>query len=186
MSEHEENTGKWVDEITLFDSQSAFKSLYHHYFDRLLRFVYLYIPSRSEAEEIVSDTFLSIWNNRKKLPAVNNFDAYIYTITRYKTISYLRSHHENKVSINEVTVDLFAHTETTPEDDLITKEDIKQLNEAINSLPDKCKMAFKMVREDKMKYKDVATILDISVKTVEAHITTATRRLREVLVKYQK
>ena len=52
---------------------------------------------------------------------------------------------------------------------------------AIDSLPAKCKMAFKLVREDRLKYKEVAAILDISVKTLEAHLANAVRKLRETL-----
>lgn len=172
---------KWICEISASDSQSAFQSLYLHYFDRLMRFASLYVISYSEAEEIVSDTFLAIWNGRKGLLGVNNFEAYIYSVTRYKIISYLRSQSRRNVSLDDLQIDIFASTETTPEDELITQEEVSLLNDAINSLPHKCKIAFKMVREDKMKYKDVAEILEISVKTLEAHLATATRKLREKL-----
>jgi RNA polymerase sigma-70 factor (ECF subfamily) len=172
---------QWVCEIALSDSQKAFQSLYLYYFDRLLRFASLHVISHLEAEELVSDTFLAIWNGRSTLLKVADFDAYIYSVMRYKIISHLRSQAQPTVSLDELQVDFFASTETTPEDDLITQEQIKLLNEAINTLPHKCKMAFKMVREDKMKYGDVAAILEISVKTLEAHMTTATRKLREAL-----
>ena len=75
---------QWVCEIALSDSQTAFKSLYLAYFQRLMRFTSLYVPSSVEAEEIVSDTFLSLWNNRKSLPDISNFDSYIYGIARHK------------------------------------------------------------------------------------------------------
>ena len=58
-----------------------------------------------------------------------------------------------------------------------------QLNNAIEALPAKCKTAFKLVREDKLKYKEVAAILEISVKTLEAHLATAIKKLREFLRK---
>ena len=186
FEKHTDDVSRWMNEIADFNSRVAFESLYYHYFDRLLRFVSLYIPILVEAEEIVLDTFTDIWSGRKKLSAIKNPDAYIYSITRNKAISFLRSQHKNTIPLNETTIDLFIHTDTTPEDDLISDESIRQLNEAINSLPYKCKMAFKMVREDKMKYKDVATILNISVKTVEAHIATATKKLREILSSEQK
>ena len=166
---------QWVCEIALSDSQTAFKSLYLAYFQRLMRFTSLYVPSSVEAEEIVSDT--------KSLPEISNFDSYIYGIARHKAISLYRTQHMEKVQIDENTIDLFAHTDTTPEEELISKECIDHLNEAINTLPDKCKMAFKLIREDKMKYKDAANILEISVKTLEAHIATAVRKLRESLAK---
>lgn len=171
----------WICEIAVSDSQSAFRSLYLHYFDRLLRFASLHVISHSEAEELVSDTFIAIWNGREKLLEVANFESYIYSILRNKIVSHIRSQANPNISLDEVQIDIFASTETTPEDDLISQEQVELLNNAINLLPNKCKMAFKMVREDKMKYKDVAAILEISVKTLEAHLATATRKLREVL-----
>ncbi|WP_245832444.1 sigma-70 family RNA polymerase sigma factor [Massilibacteroides vaginae] len=59
--------------------------------------------------------------------------------------------------------------------------EIGKINSAINSLPQKTKVAFKLIREDNLKYKEVSEILGISVKTVEAHVTTAVRKLREAL-----
>lgn len=172
---------QWICEIALSDSQTAFKSLFMAYHQRLTRFTSLYVSSSLEAEEIVSDTFMTLWSNRRSLPEVSNFDSYIYTIARHKAISLYRTQHMEKVELDEKNIDLFIHTETTPEEELISKECINHLNEAINTLPDKCKMAFKLIREDKLKYKEAATILDISVKTLEAHITTAIRKLREEL-----
>lgn len=167
--------------MALHDSQMAFKSLYFTYFRRMMRFTTLYVSSAVEAEEIVSDTFLAVWNNRKSLLKIANFDAYIYSIAKHKAISYYRTIHMEQIELNEISIDLFTYTETTPEDDLISKERINQLNKAIDALPAKCKAAFKLVREDKLKYKEVATILDISVKTLEAHLSTAIKKLRESL-----
>ena len=170
-----------VSSLAHSDSQIAFKSLYISYFGRLMRFVSIYVESTVVAEEIVSDTFLGIWENRKSLPEVSNFDAYIFSIARNKCISYYRSKQISTLNIDEIATDLFSHTETTPEEDYISKETIQHLNEAIDSLPEKCKVAFKLVREDKMKYKDAAKVLDISVKTLEAHMATAVRKLRDAL-----
>lgn len=167
--------------MALSDSQPAFNALYLTYVNQLLRFVSFYVSSSMEAEEVVSDVFLSIWNNRKSLPDVSNFDSYIYSIARNKAISFFRSQRMKNIDVDEKTIDLFFQTETTPEEELIAKEDIDRLNAAIDSLPDKCKMVFKLVREDKLKYKEVATILDISIKTVEAHLATAIKKLREAL-----
>lgn len=171
--------------MALTDSQTALKSLYLAYFQRLMRFTKLYVSSSVEAEEIVSDTFLAVWNNRKSLLKVSNFDSYIYSIARHKAISYYRSIHIEQIELNEIPLDLFTQTDTTPEDDLISKERINQLNKAIDALPAKCKMAFKLVREDKLKYKEVAEILDISIKTLEAHLANAVKKLRDSLASEQ-
>lgn len=181
MKELQNDIMQWVYKMALSDSQVALKSLYMAYFGPLMRFTGMYVSSPAEAEEVVSDTFLAIWNNRKQLPDIANFDSYIYMVARHKAISYYRKQHMEQISLDEISVDLFTSTETTPEEELISKEKIKRLNQAIDSLPAKCKMAFKLVREDKLKYKEVATILDISIKTLEAHLANAVRKLREAL-----
>ena len=178
MGKNRDDSMQWVYEMALSDSQIALKSLYMAYFGPLMRFTGMYVSSPAEAEEIVSDTFLAIWNNRKQLPGIGNFDSYIYTVARHKAISYYRKQHLEQ---DEIPIDLFTSAETTPEEELISREGIRRLNLAIDLLPAKCKMAFKLVREDKLKYKEVAAILDISVKTLEAHLANAVRKLRETL-----
>ena len=88
LTDHKDDILQWLCEMALTDSQAAFKSLYLTYFQRLIRFTRLYVSSTVEAEEIVSDTFLAVWNNRKSLLKVTNFDSYIYSIARHKAISY--------------------------------------------------------------------------------------------------
>lgn len=177
---------QWGCEIALYDSQAAFKSLYLAYFQRLMRFMALYVSSPVKAEEIVSDTFLALWNGWKSLSDISSFDAYIYGIARHKALSFYRKQPMKKIEIDESMIDLFAHTDTTPEEEFISKECIDHLNKAINTLPDKCKTAFKLIREDKLKYKEAAAILEISVKTLEAHIATAVRKLKEALAEEMK
>ena len=67
--------------------------------------------------------FLAIWNNRKQLPGISNFDSYIYTVARHKAISYYRKQHMEQVSLDEISIDLFTSTETTPEEELISKKE---------------------------------------------------------------
>ncbi|MCC8095864.1 MAG: RNA polymerase sigma-70 factor [Tannerellaceae bacterium] len=186
VKDNKEKTTQWVREIALAGSHTAFKSLYMSYFQRLMRFTNLYVSDPVAAEEIVSDTFISLWENRTQLLEVRNFDSYIFTIIRYKAINYYRNKNIEFLEINGQPFDLYYKTETTPEDDLISKEETERLNNAINSLPNKCKIAFKLVREDNLKYKEVATIMDISVKTLEAHLATAIRKLRQILKQNKK
>lgn len=186
LTDHKDDILQWLCEMALTDSQAAFKSLYLTYFQRLIRFTRLYVSSTVEAEEIVSDTFLAVWNNRKSLLKVTNFDSYIYSIARHKAISYYRSIHMEQIELNELSIDLFIHTETTPEDDLISKEKINQLNNAIEALPAKCKTAFKLVREDKLKYKEVAAILEISVKHLKPTLLLLSKNYANFLEKKNK
>ena len=128
MGENRDDIIQWACEMALSDSQTALKSLYMTYFGPLMRFTGMYVSSPAEAEDIVSDTFLAIWNNRKQLPGISNFDSYIYTVARHKAISYYRKQHMEQVSLDEISIDLFTSTETTPEEELISQEGIHRLN----------------------------------------------------------
>ena len=74
-------------------------------------------------------------------------------------------------------------TSTTPEDDCISAETVREINRAIESLPPKCKLAFKLVREDRMSHREAAETLYISVKTLEVHLGHAVQKIREALRK---
>ena len=82
---------------------------------------------------------------------------------------------------NDDMLEMFAGTDTSPEDDCISDEIVRELNSAIEALPPKCRMAFKLIREDKMKYRDAAELMDVSVKTLETHIRNAMKKIFSVL-----
>ena len=130
----------------------------------------MYVKSSQIAEELVSDVFFALWENRKQLVEITNFDAYIYRIAKFRVLKYLRDNKTLTVDLDEVPIELFAFTETTPEDDYISRELIDTLNEAIEQLPTKSKLAFKLVREDGMKYKDAA----------EAQLTNAMKKIAKI------
>ena len=140
----------------------------------------MYVKSSQIAEELVSDVFFALWENRKQLVEMTNCDAYIYRIAKFRVLKYLRDNKTLTVDLDEVPIELFAFTETTPEDDYISRELIDTLNEAIEQLPTKSKLAFKLVREDGMKYKDAAEHLGISVKTLEAQLTYAMKKIAKI------
>lgn len=181
MREKNENIRFLLQELALNSSEAAFKSLYFSYGDRIMRYLFLYVKSNEVAEELNSDVFLTLWKNRRLLLEIEHFDAYIYRIAKFKALNYLRDEKKIYVDIDELPIDLFANTGTTPEDDYFSKELIEALNQAIEQLPNRCKMAFKLVREDKMKYKDAAEHLGISIKTLEAHLTSAMKKIKATI-----
>lgn len=169
-----------LEDLAERNSESAFKSLYVTYCDRIMRYLAMYVKSPQIAEELLSDVFFALWENRKQLLEINNFDAYIYRIAKFRVLNYLRDNRSLTVDLDEVPIDLFAFTETTPEDDYISRELIDAVNDAIEQLPTKSKLAFKLVREDGMKYKDAAEYLGISVKTLEAQLTFAMKKITKI------
>jgi len=82
--------------------------------------------------------------------------------------------------LDDIEVDVIFDTQT-PEQILINDELKKKLEVAIQALPTRCKLVFKLIKEDGLSYKEAADILNISVKTVDAHLVTSIKKLTSTL-----
>ena len=166
-------------------SEDALRTLYLAYYARLRSFVDYYVLSDVEAEEAISDTFLSIWMNRDHLNEIDNFYTYIFKIAKYKAITSFRTGLKEKKRLptnSDAGLHLNDVPESrTPESSIISAETVSRLDKALDSLPARCRLVFQMVRLDKLRYKTVAEILGLSVKTVENHVAHAVSRLRKAL-----
>ncbi|HEV2482188.1 MAG TPA: RNA polymerase sigma-70 factor [Puia sp.] len=157
--------------------EAAFEALYRTYFVRLLRFCFSIIHQKESAEEIVNDVFLKLWEHRDRKPAIDNIRLYLYVAVKNRSLNYLRD------TANLATIELsercdpYIRFETNPETILVGHETLQRLRTAINQLPPRCKLIFTLIKEHGLKYKDVAHLLDLSVKTVEAQLAIALRKL---------
>ncbi|HWB95019.1 MAG TPA: RNA polymerase sigma-70 factor [Puia sp.] len=163
--------------IACFDDQTAYKELFTSLYSSLLHFAKSIVKSKEAAEEIVSDVFIKIWERRRELEKIENLKVYLYVATRNTALNYL-SH--NKRSVTN-PLDEF-HTEFTsiyfdPEQLMITADMLALIRRSIDQLPPKCKIIFKLVKEDGLKYREVAEILNISVKTVENQLAIALQKI---------
>lgn len=123
---------------------------------------------------------MSVWEQRRQLVDIQHINSYIYTIARNLSVDYLRNEsHHSHVDISDADYDIKVHS--NPETELISSEMMKRLDVAIESLPEKCRMAFRLVREHQLKYKEAAEIMEVSQKTLEAHMTSAVKKLSEIL-----
>ncbi|MBS1604533.1 MAG: RNA polymerase sigma-70 factor [Bacteroidetes bacterium] len=163
------------------NDQHAFEAIYRQYFIRLFRFCYAIVHEKGPAEEIANDVFLSIWKKRDSLTAIDNLEVYLYISAKNHCLNYLRSHrHPQPIDI-EALSDEALQFQADPESLLIRTETMKSVVAAIDRLPPRCKLIFKLIKEDGLKYKDVAKLLDLSVKTVEAQLTIAIRKIAQAL-----
>lgn len=169
--------------LTGENSERAFRVLVHTYENKVIRFISLFVQNDQECEELASDVFVSLWTNRRKLADIEDLDSYIFITAKNKALNHLRSEKIELVDLEASYVDAFHNTETTPESIYITQETVEKLNSAINELPQKTKLAFYLVREDKMKYKEAAEVLGVSIKTIEKQVASAVAKLKERLSK---
>lgn len=161
--------------------EKSFRILFDALFPRLSQFAYSVVKSQEVAKDIVDEVFIRFWNNRATIPQIDNLLVYLYKATKNAGLNYLsrtafRNMHE---AFDEIEIEL--KDERDPESLLMNKELQALIWEAVASLPPRCKMIFKLVREDGLKYKEVAEVLNLSVKTVDAQMVIAVTQIRKKL-----
>jgi len=160
-----------------------FRWVVNSYQNKVIRFISLFVNDIHACEELSSDVFISLWKNRSRLSEITDLDSFIFIVARNKALDHLRKAQTERryVEIDSLNIDAFHFTETTPESIYLSNEMVQALNDAINELPQRTKMAFILVREQKKTYKEVADIMGISVKTVEKQVANAIQKLKERL-----
>jgi len=161
--------------------QAAFRQLFNAYCTRLVQFSLSIVKSKEAAREIVDEVFIKIWRNRTTATGIQNLKVYLYTATKNTSLNYLAANARRNLTEG---FDFFsaeiADTES-PEQKMISTEMLQSVREAIEQLPPRCRMVFKLVREDGLSYREVAQVLNISSKTVDAQMVIAVRHISEKL-----
>ncbi len=166
--------------IQFNDDQQAFKEFYQHLFFRLFQFAYSFLKQKESAEEVVDDVFLGLWQKRSTLHTIKNMNVYLYVAVRNASLNKLRSHKQMFTSIDEFPIEP-VHLTFNPENELVTRELQQKVQEAIDRLPTRCKLIFKLVKEDGLSYKEAASILEVSTKTIDAQLYIALKKLSSSL-----
>ena len=167
--------------IYLESDEKAFGQLYMAFMPNLLQFALSIIKNKELAEEIVSDVFIRVWQNRDNLSTIENLRLYLYISTKNTSLNYLSRHFRKEVvSLDEMTVATSA-VNYNPEQILITSELVNRINAAIAMLPTRCKLVFKLAKEDGLKYNEIAQLLNISVKTIDNQMAIAVKKIGKAI-----
>ncbi len=168
----------WIERVALFNDEAAFKELFLHYNGQLFNLAHSFVGSEQVAEEIISDSFMNLWRNRSRLIEIENLTVYLYVSVKNLSIRYLtRNKAKGHLVIDELLLANVPTSTQTPDQLMVSKEVVRTIENAIEDLPPKCKLIFKLVREDGLKYKEIAQILNISVKTIDAQMAIAGKRI---------
>ena len=160
----------------------AFDQLFLKYSKKLYYFAKGYLGSKEDAEGLVQEVFLMVWNKRKELKEHLSFNAFLYTVTYNAIRKYFRKKAREKKYLDRFLVDYDGKYNKTVTD--IEYNNLLELaNEAIEKLPEKRKLIFQLSRHKGLSNMEIAKRLDISKKTVENQIHSALKFLREQFAK---
>lgn len=165
-------------------NESAFKTLFDTYKDRLYQYIYGMIKSKEVAEEIVMDVFLKIWLGKELVNQIENFDAFLFRVAYNKSVDFLRSAARDRglrdLLFDEMQVAGGQNADTL----VITHEYEVKLREAIQHLTPQRKLVYEMSREKGLSHVAIARKLQLSKHTVSNHIVEAQRFIRSYLIRH--
>jgi RNA polymerase sigma-70 factor (ECF subfamily) len=137
------------------------------------------LRQRAVAEEIAQDVLLELWRRRESLEVEVSLRAYLFQATRNRSLNHLR--HERVAREGESYAARDTAVEATSVSRLVEEEIEQAVREAVSGLPDRCREVFELSRVQGLRYAEIAGVMGISVKTVEAQMGKALRVLRERL-----
>jgi RNA polymerase sigma-70 factor (ECF subfamily) len=160
----------------------AFRQIFDALFSNLTKFSFSFVHSKEAATEIVDELFVQLWIKRADIMKINDLRVYLYTATKNASLNYISK------KAKQIEIEPYENLQVqmtdlvSPEQIMITKEMLQKIKEAIDSLPPRCKLIFKFVREDGLSYSEVAEILGLSIKTIDAQMVIAVARIRGKLM----
>lgn len=156
-------------------NQKAFKQIYHLYWDKLLYLAGKKLQDLQESENIVQDIFLSLWERRETLDIHSTLEGYLVVSVKYRVLNFLAAKERLKLYQQDATKNISEKINMEPGMDV--KEMLSMLTVLTDKLPEKCRLAYTL-RNEGLSYKEIASHMDISEKTVENHIGRALKELR--------
>ena len=162
----------------LENDETALAELYKLYYQKLIFFAKSILRTKELAEEVVEDVFIKLWCNRLEIVDIKNLNVYLYTAVKNTSLNRLSQQAKQLVSAPFDFLNIELDNElANPQELMITAEMMNKMRHAIDTLPPRCKMIFRLIREDGLKYKEVAEILNISVNAIDVQMAIAVKKI---------
>ena len=161
----------------------AFKEFFELYRNRIFVFVEQLIHSRADAEEIVQDTFMKVWQTAPRLAEIDNPGQYIYTIARNKTLNYIRKIASDQRLIDQVWANQ-AELDNTLEEKLRSREVKEIIEKAVSQLSEQKQNIFRLSREQGLTHAEIAAMLGLSQSRVKNILVEALKQIKSNLHPY--
>lgn len=175
----EEGYEYWMENIRRGDKR-AFEILFKKYYLSLTRFAWRYVKSKAISEDLVQELFTSLWEKREELNVNGSMRPYLYKSVRNLSLNHLK-HQKVQNRYDSKWMDLKEFPEIQFEEKYREQQIRDAITKAVEELPTRSKMTYKLHRYDGLKYEEIAEVMGISVKTVESQMTRTLKILREQL-----
>ena len=162
---------------------SSFEQIFKEYFKALYHYACTLIKNEANAEEIVQQVFVRLWEKRTELSFDVSVKAYLYKSVYHHCLNYLKHQQVKSSHVKYVETQPLAFEENAS-GKILSKELQAHIQAALNDLPGQCGKIFQMSRLEGLKYHEIAQHTNLSVKTIEAQMGKALRLMRARLAEY--
>lgn len=166
--------------------EAAFRIIFDLYRQRLLVFAWHISHSVVEAEEIVQDIFMKLWENRKAIAEVEYPRKYIYTMARNRAVDQLCKIARDQKLRTAAWVNLSQDHRNLTEELLNEKESRELISEAVASLTEKKQAIFRLSRQEGLSHQEIAREMSLSVQTVKNILTEILRHIKAHLQQHSE
>ena len=168
-------------QVAVYEDETAYKSLFFSLFPSLQNFAFSITRSRVLSEEIASDLLLDVWTRRKNLLEIQNLKLYLFVGAKHAAVNKLKQENKrSRFSLEDLDVE-FISDYINPDVSAELHELQEKVARAVKELPASCQLIYKLAKEDRLKYKEIAQLLDLSVKTIDHQLSIALKKIGAAL-----
>lgn len=172
-----------IQQLICQGDEKSLGTLYGLYARRLLHFANLITHSPELSEEVVEDVFVKLWAQKQKAAQIENLAVYLYVAVKNTALNAIsrKARELMHAPFDDLGVEIRLGADSDPHNLLVTSELLQRMQQAVNTLPPRCRMIFKLVREDGLRHREVAEVLNISIHTVDAQMAIAIKKICDIL-----
>ncbi|HJT72818.1 MAG TPA: RNA polymerase sigma factor [Chitinophaga sp.] len=162
------------------DDEEAFHACYHQYHHAVFANICRLIQQQEEAEDILQEVFLALWESRHKLTPKHSVAGWLFTTSYYKTSAYIRK------SLREKIAPLQENLHEVPDEqsgiEVLFQERLSLINAAMEELPGRKKLAFQLCRLEGKSYEEAAEILGVSIQSVKDYVKSSSLLIKKKIL----
>ncbi|MFY0653511.1 MAG: sigma-70 family RNA polymerase sigma factor [Cyclobacteriaceae bacterium] len=175
---------QFFERIVREDDERAFTIFFERYHAKLIQFALLFVPHIEQAEDVISNVLIRLIKNADKVFKMHNLEGYLFISVKNEALNFLKKEGKHKLNVIDQDSDFHSHEYVDPMEKLLEKELRQLITRTVEGFPPKRKMVYKLIKDEGLKYKEVATLMDLSKRTVEVHLKLAIKELRATVRKY--
>lgn len=159
-------------------SHEAFEAVFLAYYPKVKAFIYGYIKSVPDAEELAEELFVNLWINHAAIDTSKSFDSFLHTIARNSAINFLKHKYVHDAYLNAASA---AACSSTSEEDFIARELGLLIDDAVEKMPPQRKKIYQLSRHEGLSNEEIAVRLNTTKRNVESQLSLALKEIRKVI-----